>query len=160
MSRITSSVINKRWAPLVVVQRCFSPCLYMWKMGQGALESKICSYSHVLMKHIACHTEIILFGKPNRLDGYDSVVCCLDFYCHSSAGTLVWFLTNKSSVVKTNFYQMKLLSQVKVYLPLQDFESSMLLLHPSWIIATHYVLVLISHHCSGYRPFRIQQLIS
>ena len=74
-------------------------------------------------------TEIIVFGKSELLDGIDNVLGPLASYSRPSVRNLGvifdnGFKFNKqiSSVVKTSFFQLRLLAKVKPYLPPKDFE--------------------------------------
>lgn len=74
-------------------------------------------------------TEIILFGQQNLLDGYDSAIGTLKSHCHPFARNLGFILDSDfkfdkqiSPIVKTSFFQLRLLAKVKAYLPRNDFE--------------------------------------
>ena len=74
-------------------------------------------------------TEIIVFGNSELLNGVDSDLGPLASYCRPSVRNLGVILDSCfkfdhqiSSVVKTSFFQLRLLGKVKPYLPPNDFE--------------------------------------
>lgn len=74
--------------------------------------------------------EIILFGRPNPFDGYDSAIGPLVSYCQLVTRNLgvtfdcaLKFNKQISSVVKTSFFQLSLLSRVKACLRPHGLET-------------------------------------
>ena len=74
-------------------------------------------------------TEIIIFGQSELLDGFNSVLGPLASYSRPSVRNLGVIFDNCfkfdkqiSSVVKTSFFQLRLLGKVKAYLPSKEFE--------------------------------------
>jgi len=74
-------------------------------------------------------TEIVVFGKPNCLQGWDSAIGPLDTFSRSSTKNLGVILDcsfkfdkQVSAVVKSSFYHLRLLSKIKPYLPKKDLE--------------------------------------
>lgn len=98
-------------------------------------------------------TEIV-FGWPDLLDGYDSAIGLLAFLQRN----LVWVDSALKFDVKTSFFQLRLLSKVKVCLLPHDFERSHYNLLFVSTIVTLYMLALICPYFVACKLFKIQQL--